>query len=171
MYTAMVNVYSAGSGWVGDTHADEKAWKTLHLMMCPGNAGDESHTSEGDRGWQSRFILIDYARVNEPDYSGVYKLSDDQVCDIVITIKKADSGYTYSISGKGVESSGKLNILKEGDETYVVFSKTLRNGDNTAIEGLYSEGKITVQNYGNSLNQYVCFKKCDVKFLEFLKEE
>lgn len=172
MYTAMVNVYSAGSGWVGDTHADEKAWKNASPDDVPRvtqvmKATLQKVTENG----KSRYILIDYARVNEPDYSGVYKLSDDQVCDIVITIKETDSGYTYSISGKGVESSGKLAIVKEGDETYVVFSKTLRNGDNTAIEGLYSEGKITVQNYGNSLNKYECFKKCDGKFLEFIKKE
>ncbi len=105
------------------------------------------------------------------DYSGVYKLSDNQVCDIVITIKKDNSGYTYSITGKGVKNSGKLSVVKDGKNIYLAFTGTKRSGDNAAIEGLYSEGKITVQNYGNSLNQYVCFKKCDVKFLEFIKED
>ena len=106
----------------------------------------------------------------EPDYSGIYKLSDDQVCDIVIAIKKSDGGYAYSISGTGVKSSGKLSVVKDGEETYLVFSNTLRDGDKTAVEGGYSDGKIMIQNSGNAMNQYICFKQCDVKYLEFERE-
>jgi len=107
----------------------------------------------------------------ESDYAGVYKLSDAKICNIVITIKKDKSGYTYKIAGSGAGSSGKLSITKGDAEIYLVFARTKRGGDKTAIEGAYSDGKITIQNYGNSMNQYVCFKKCDAKYLEFIKEE
>jgi len=110
-------------------------------------------------------------KADETDYSGIYKSADSEACNIVITIKKVKSGYAYAIDGTGVKSTGKLAIVKDESETYLVFTGTKRSGDKTAIEGLYTGGKILIQNYGNSMNQYVCFKKCGDKFLEFIKGE
>ncbi|PKL15630.1 MAG: hypothetical protein CVV49_20420 [Spirochaetae bacterium HGW-Spirochaetae-5] len=90
----------------------------------------------------------------DENYSGSYRLTDAKICNIVITIKKDKSDYTYAINGTGVNSSG-----------------TKRSGDKTAVEGAYSNNTITVQNYGNSMNQYVCFKSCDAKYLEFVKAD
>ena len=105
----------------------------------------------------------------DENYSGTYRLTDAKICNIVITIKKDKSDYTYTINGSGVNSSGRLGVVKDGSGTYLVFSGTKRSGDKTAVEGAYSDGKITIQNYGNSMNQYVCFKSCDAKYLEFVK--
>ncbi len=107
----------------------------------------------------------------EPDYAGVYKLADSTICNIVITIKKDKRGYTYKIRGSGVKNSGKLSVIKDDAEIYFVFTGTKRSGDKTAVEGAYSDGKITIQNTGNAMNQYICFKNCDAKYLEFIREK
>ncbi|HPS86857.1 MAG TPA: hypothetical protein PLY36_08940 [Spirochaetota bacterium] len=109
--------------------------------------------------------------MSEADYSGIYRLADTEVCSIVITIKKVKSDFIYTINGTGVKSSGKLSIVKDNAETYLIFTGTKRNGDKTAIEGAWSDRKIIIQNYGNSINQYVCFKICDSKFLEFVRAD
>jgi hypothetical protein len=109
--------------------------------------------------------------VSDADYSGKYKLTDAEVCNIVITIKKDQNDYTYTINGTGVQNSGKLSVVKDDAVTYLVFTGTKRGGDKSAIEGAYSDRKITIQNYGNSMNQYVCFKSCDAKYLEFAVAE
>jgi len=172
MFTAIVNVFSAGSGWVGDVHATEKEWRNADTDDVPQVTGKMKATLQKvtEKG-KIRYILIDYVKMAETDFSGIYKLSDGQVCSIVVTIKKDNSGYAYTINGSGMQSAGVLSVVKEGEDVYLVFKDTHRSGDNAAIEGLYSDKKITIQNYGNSLNQYICFKKCDRKFLEFVKEE
>jgi hypothetical protein len=110
-------------------------------------------------------------KVSDADLSGTYKLTDVKVCNIVITIKKDKNDYTYTINGAGVKSSGRISVVKDDAVTYLVFTGTKRGGDKAAIEGAYSDKKITIQNYGNSMNQYVCFKSCDVKYLDFALAE
>lgn len=106
---------------------------------------------------------------SESDYSGIYRLADADKCNIEITINNDNSNYT--ISGTGVKSSGKLSVVKNDTETYLNFTGTKRGSDNVPIEGVWSDGKIIIQNYGNSMNQYICFKSCDEKFLEFVKAD
>ena len=115
--------------------------------------------------------VVSEKKQSEADYSGIYRLTDSKVCNIVITIKKDKNDYSYAINGSGVKSSGKLSVSRDGAETYLVFTGTKRGGDKTAIEGAYSDNRIMIQNYGNSINQYICFKSCDAKFLEFIKGE
>ena len=107
----------------------------------------------------------------DTDFSGIYRLSDTLICDIVIKINKKGNDYTYIIKGTGFESSGKLSYETQDEETYINFSGTLCSGDKTPVNGLYSDKKIIIQNYGNSMNQYVCLKSCDSKYLEFVKSE
>lgn len=110
-------------------------------------------------------------KVSDEDYAGTYRVTDAKVCNIVITIKKEKSDYSYTINGTGVKSSGKLKVVRDGSGTYLVFSGTKRSGDKTAVEGAFSDKTITVQNYGNSMNQYICFKSCDARYLEFKMEK
>lgn len=110
-------------------------------------------------------------KTNDEDYTGIYKLVDAKVCNIVITINKYNNNYTYAINGTGIKSSGKLSVVKDESETFLVFAGTKRSGDKADVEGSYSNKTITVQNYGNSMNQYICFKSCEVKFLEFVKAD
>lgn len=115
--------------------------------------------------------LEDASRENVSGLSGIYKSVNAGNCNMAITIKMNNGVYTYTISGSGVKSSGILSVNKDSDQTYLGFNGTLRSGDRTAVEGLYSGKTITIQNYGNSMNRYVCFKECDAKYLEFAKSE
>ncbi len=108
--------------------------------------------------------------VNKPaavDYSGTYKLSGEDACSIVITIKRDNDGYAYSIAGDSVKSSGKISVSVDGETVYLLFRDTRRSGDSSEIEGVYSGERIVMQNYGNSLNSYILFQECDAKYLEF----
>jgi hypothetical protein len=108
---------------------------------------------------------------DETDYSGIYKSADAESCRIFITIKKAKSGYIYAIDGTGARSTGKLSIVKDASETYLVFTGTKRDGDKAAIEGVWAGRIITIQNYGDSISRYICFKNCDGKFIELIKAD
>ena len=134
------------------------------VISCAGNKNSVSNIKE---------IKPDISenKADETDISGIYKLTDAEVCNIVITIKKHKNDYTYTLNGTGVKSSGKLSVKNDNTETYLIFTGTKRGGDNTPVEGACTEKKIIIQNYGNSMNQYVCFKSCDLKYLEFFKAE
>ena len=105
------------------------------------------------------------------EYSGTYRLSDKKICDLVITISIDGNDYIYAIKGNGFKSTGKLSFKNSDGEAYLDFNGTLRSGDKSVVTGLYQDKRILIQNYGNSMNQYVCFKSCDSKYLEFVKSE
>lgn len=104
------------------------------------------------------------------DYSGVYRIADEKICNLTITVRKNEHGYMYLIKGTGVKSSGKLAVEKDGEQVYLTFTGMLRSGDRSPVTGAYSGNTITIQNYGNSMNEYVCFKQCDGKYLQFVKQ-
>ena len=119
----------------------------------------------------SGISCVSEKKTSDFDYSGIYKLSDVNICDLTITIKKKNGDNFYTINGAGLKRSGKLSIEKDGDAIYLNFNGTLRSGDRTVVTGAYSDKTITIQNTGNSMNNFVCFKKCDAKYLEFIKTE
>ncbi len=106
---------------------------------------------------------------NNYDYSGVYRITDKSLCSLVIEIRKDNSDYVYSIHGSGEKSSGKVTFEKDVEEIYLTFTGTVRSGDKSAVTGAYADHTITIQNYGNSMNEYLCFKQCDAKYLQFVK--
>jgi hypothetical protein len=64
MFTATVNVYSAGSGWTGNVHGTEKEWKKASPDDVPQlteimKANLRKVTGKG----KNRYILIDYIKV------------------------------------------------------------------------------------------------------------
>jgi hypothetical protein len=102
-------------------------------------------------------------------FSGEYKPTGDNKCDITITIQDKDGVYTYLIKSSGKEFSGKVIIEQEESETYLVFDGIIEGNKPGSISALYTNDTLTIQNYGNSMNEYNYFKKCDLKFLEFKK--
>ncbi|HPS86856.1 MAG TPA: hypothetical protein PLY36_08935 [Spirochaetota bacterium] len=63
MYTAIVNVYAAGSGWTGNVHGDAKEWKKTSPEDVPEiseviKATLRKVTEKG----KGRYILIDYLK-------------------------------------------------------------------------------------------------------------
>ena len=143
----------------------------LSGMMHTNAVFSASNSGKSNISPDVKNIPADSQNKNIPDYSGIYKSSDPDACRIVITIKKNNKGYSYTINAAGVRSSGWLTVEIDGDQTYMMFNGTLRSGDKTPVEASYSEKKITIQNYGNAINQYICFKKCDVKYIELVKAD
>ena len=91
------------------------------------------------------------------DITGLYSLKSCEKSRFKIKIEKNNSDYLYSILDKTkIISKGKAIMNK----TQIKFGK---------IEGVISEGKIVVQNYGSSTNQYNHFTQCEEKYLSFIK--
>lgn len=95
--------------------------------------------------------------------TGVYK---NEPCNISIEIKNANkTKYLYKIvDNNQTKLQGYISNIKSNGEGgfYIKFKK---------FGGVYENGSIIIQNYGNSMNQYMHFKNCDIKFLEFEKEQ
>ncbi len=64
IYTATVNVYTAGSGWAGNVHGDNAEWKKFSPDDLPELSEVMKSTLQKikDKG-NSRYILIDYLKV------------------------------------------------------------------------------------------------------------
>jgi hypothetical protein len=147
--------------------------KTMALFLLPGVVLLMSCASDKNTGQitKTSTSVSTEKSITDKDYSGTYKISDTEICDFIIIIVKSNTQYTYTIKGTGYKSSGKLSFEMQDDETYINFSGTLRSGDKSPVTGSYQNKKIVIQNYGNSMNQFVCFKSCDSKYLEFVKAE
>lgn len=82
-----------------------------------------------------------------------------------IVIENVKSGKpTYKIfDRKKVVAEGKpeIALIKNSEDINVLMGK---------IGALYNDGKLTVQNYGNSMNEFNNFTQCTDKYLEFSKE-
>lgn len=105
------------------------------------------------------------------DYTGVYRLKGDPICTFMLTIKKENGNYSYAFTGDTYKSTGRLAFTKTEDGLYLVFTNTICSGINSPVEGLFEENKIMIQNYGNGMNKYACFRDCDSKYLQFIKTE
>jgi hypothetical protein len=97
----------------------------------------------------------------ENNIEGLYVLNSCENGRFKISIIKIGSVYTYSIlDGKKIISRGNVSITSEDGGTIVSFGN---------IGGLYVRNNITVQNYGNSMNEYNHFTQCNEKYLTFEK--
>lgn len=103
------------------------------------------------------------------DYSGVYTTSAESLCKITLTISKVAQEYSYQISMDKLNYSGKIIFEQTDDQTYLAFDGQIGNNAPKTVSGLFVDGAIMIQNYGNSMNEYHYFKQCDEKFLEFKK--
>lgn len=102
------------------------------------------------------------------DYSGAYK-SNDSKCGLEVTITLKDGSYFYGFKTGKRKQNGKLEISQTDGGTYLSFKGLLGARPKTEIQGLYSDNKITIQNYGNSMNEYLRFRECDLKYIELAK--
>lgn len=108
--------------------------------------------------------------INNDDYSGHYLSNAESGCKIEIIITKAKSGYNYTIKGKNINLSGKAEISNGEAESYIIFKAKNKSKKSQDIEALFTSDSITIQNYGNAMNNYVHFKSCDAKFIVFVKK-
>ena len=116
---------------------------------------------------------------------GTYEFLDDY-CKLLLTITKSKGEYLYELKGNDITYEG-----------YVTFSRDLDDGLNyitlegipwksnlgmlsededpeempiTGLDGIISDDRISIQNYGNSMNYYVKLGDCDVKYI-FLEKQ
>jgi hypothetical protein len=94
--------------------------------------------------------------IKENNFEGTYVLKSCENSRFTIRIIK-NTDYIYSILDKNKTiSKGKAIISK----FQIKFGK---------IEGVISEDKIVIQNYGNVTNKYNHFTQCDEKYLSFIR--
>jgi hypothetical protein len=93
----------------------------------------------------------------ENTINGVYVLKSCESTRFSIKIDIKNSNYEYLILDKSkIILRGKVLI----NNTQIKLGK---------IEGVISDNSIVIQNYGNSMNEYVHFTQCDEKYLTFEK--
>nr|WP_315028945.1 hypothetical protein [uncultured Chryseobacterium sp.] len=94
------------------------------------------------------------------DIMGVYS-SVEPKCKLNLTIAQ-DNRFTFSV-GKIKKNKGIVKISQENKVTYLDFSE--------GISAMYSNDTISMQNSGNSLNQYVHFRECDEMYVHLAKKK
>ncbi|WP_017496445.1 hypothetical protein [Flavobacterium sp. WG21] len=100
---------------------------------------------------------------SDPDITGVYVLTSCENSRFKIKIEKKAGAYLFLVFDKNkIIAKGKLKKRKSDNVLYLTFGK---------MGGMYSENKIQIQNYGNSMNEYEHFTQCDEKYLSFIKSE
>lgn len=93
--------------------------------------------------------------------SGIYLISDNKICNESIKIElKKDSFFIYE--GVNLKGKGIYKLIEDNSNTYLQMN---------SIEGLYKRDSIIIQNYGNSMNEFVLFSECDAKYLYFIKQQ
>ncbi len=100
---------------------------------------------------------------SNPEIAGVYILTSCENSRFKIKIEKKARDYFFLILDKGkIISKGKVQQQKEDGILYLSFGK---------VGGIYDTDKIQIQNYGNSMNEYVHFTQCGEKYLAFVKSK
>lgn len=100
-------------------------------------------------------------RIIKQEIIGSYALKSCENSRFKIKIEKKSGLYSFLIFDKNkIISKGKVKKQNIDGAIYLTFGK---------IEGLYENDKIQVQNYGNSMNEYIHFTQCQEKYLSFIK--
>jgi hypothetical protein len=97
--------------------------------------------------------------------AGVYK-SAEKGCPMELKIASKDKGYTFSLKEGKKQHTG---TLKSEEQNQLIFKGLLGAEPKVEVEGILDDGKIRIQNTGNSSNQFTVFKGCDVKYIELAK--
>jgi hypothetical protein len=102
----------------------------------------------------------------KPTYAGTYTVQDTAVCAVSITIIEQAGGYRFEAGN----AHGQVQVIRQETDTYLVF-KGLKGGDPADdVEAAWQDSMLVIQNYGNSMNQYLRFAQCDAKYLELLRQ-
>jgi len=134
------------------------------LTLCSCNSG-----SKQDEKSMKDSTNIE-KKVAGPDYSGIYKVSAENTCQLTIAITKENQNFNYQIKGENLDCTGKLIIEDFEGEIYFTFDGQIAENAPKVVSAKFVDNSIMVQNYGNSMNEYNYFKQCEEKFLEFKKQ-
>jgi hypothetical protein len=104
-----------------------------------------------------------------PDYSGIYKVNEENSCQLSISITKDGQNYKYRILGDKLDCWGNLIVENVDGDLYFTFDGQIAENKPKTVSAKFVDGSIIIQNYGNSMNEYNYFKQCEEKYLEFKK--
>ncbi len=101
-----------------------------------------------------------YSWATVPD--GKYISLEFNKCGLTVNIQ----GDKYSTNIGNQNESGMLTSYKSGDDKEIItFSNMVPDQGERKVSAEYEDGELVFQNYGNSMNYYVLFQDCDVKYI------
>ena len=94
-------------------------------------------------------------------------MQDSAVCALSITISKQADAYHFTTS----TTRGLVQIEKQDTETYFTFLGLKGADPKDDVEAVWQDSMLVVQNYGNSMTEYLRFAQCDAKYLELVRQQ
>ncbi|MCZ4244897.1 hypothetical protein [Pedobacter punctiformis] len=105
--------------------------------------------------------------------AGNYSVSNTESegnCKIDIKISYVKGEYLYFLKTDKRKRNGKIYFSRSEDGNYITFSGLPGDENQGDLQGLLNEGKISIQNYGNSMNEYVRLSECGDKYIHLVKK-
>ncbi len=100
--------------------------------------------------------------LQENSIEGFYILKTCESSRFKIKIIKQEDIYSYTIlDNKKSINKGIVKIENNKNKICLTFGK---------IVGFYNNDELKIQNYGDSMNEYVHFIQCEEKYLSFIKQ-
>ncbi len=134
----------------------------LILSLSCSNTGNNNTSSEAN----ADSLQNTKSDNSIPDISGYYRLPETG-CDIALTITKENTEFKYYFKGTHLDLEGVALINIEDSVCYITFDGPIGNTAPKTVSGQFKDNAITIQNTGNSINEYHYFKDCEDKYLEF----
>lgn len=150
-------------------------FSTLFLISCKEKAptlqmkDDEQKSSV----FFTDIIIGNYVVKNET--------SAPHTCDLNIHITQLNGNYFYELKSKNRTINGELNLQMDAksQNTYLTFKgieweyydDRYSDTSPTSIEALLKDNEITIQNYGNAMNDYLKLGDCIYKYIVLDKEK
>jgi hypothetical protein len=103
------------------------------------------------------------------EIAGKYSTIDSN-CMMSLEILIRGNEYLYSISTATKTYINKeLKVEEDEGALTLAFGGLTGDSPKEEITGMYSDGAITIQNYGNSMNEYTKLGECGLKYIELSK--
>lgn len=133
---------------------------------------------------------LDYTLIGQPYIEGTYQAVIG--CDMEIAIEKKNNNYIYTLKAGEREESGTVSLsrVREYDRNTIYITlddvkwadykgnlmdvedpEDVPSSDIFGLDGLWNNGIITIQNYGNAMNYYIKIEECDSKYIQLEREE
>ena len=104
-------------------------------------------------------------------------IDGNETCKMTIEIQNYFKGnYKYKLKTEKRDLKGRLQLSFDQEE-YIVyfkgikFSEPRKGFENEYISASVHNDTIKIQNYGNSMNNYVQINECDQKFIYLVKDK
>lgn len=110
------------------------------------------------------------AENSETDNYVMHYISQDEACDLKISVEKRGVEYKYQLISETLKNSGILKIDTVENNVYFLFKNLNSESEGYSIEAQVNDEGLMIQNYGNAMNQYKHFENCDVKYIHLIKE-